>query len=303
MGQVLHPRARTTQEVRREIQLSKESIAVLAERFGVNPKTVAKWKGRDFVEDAPMGYKTRRTTITEAEEKAVLAFHELTRLPLDDTLYVLQETIPLLSRSALYRCLRRNGCPMRSAEKGPRHKAFKSYPIGFFHIDIAQVQTAEGKLYLFVAIDRTSKFTVAKLYPQMTQATAGGFLQRVIDTVPYPINKILTDNGSQFVRRASKEFSFKTVFERICHDHNIEHRKTQVCHPWTNGQVERMNRTLKEATVKTYYYATHEQLCRHLEDFLNAYNFGKRLKTLQGLTPWQFILEQQKINFQLFRVC
>ncbi len=158
-----------------------------------------------------------------------------------------------------------------------------------------------GKLYLFVAIDRTSKFTVAKLYAQMTQAAAGEFLQHVIDAVPYPINKILTDNGSQFVRRASKEFSFKTVFERICHAHEIEHRKTQVCHPWTNGQVERMNRTLKEATVKTYYYATHEQLERHLEDFLDAYNFDKRLKTLQGLTPWQFILEQQKINPQLFK--
>jgi hypothetical protein len=37
----------------------------------------------------------------------------------------------------------------------PSKKKFKAYPIGYFHIDIAELQTAEGKLYLYVAIDRT----------------------------------------------------------------------------------------------------------------------------------------------------
>jgi len=45
----------------------------------------------------------------------------------------------------------------------PKRQKFKRYPIGFFHIDIAEVQTAEGKLYLFVGIDRTSKFAVTRL--------------------------------------------------------------------------------------------------------------------------------------------
>ena len=39
------------------------------------------------------------------------------------------------------------------------------------------------------------------------------------------------------------------MFERICREHGIEHRLTKPNHPWTNGQVERMNRTLKEATA------------------------------------------------------
>src|SRR5260370_37155320 len=54
------------------------------------------------------------------------------------------------------------GC-RKSRERSPRKKKFDIYPIGFFHIDLAEVRTAEGKLYLFVAIDRTSKFAVVEL--------------------------------------------------------------------------------------------------------------------------------------------
>jgi transposase InsO family protein len=56
-----------------------------------------------------------------------------------------------------------------------------------------------------------------------------------------------------------------------------------------NGQVERMNRTLKEATVQRYHYASHDELRHHLALFLDAYNYAKRLKTLKGLTPYEFI--------------
>ena len=72
-------------------------------------------------------------------------------------------------------------------------------------------------------------------------------------------------------------------------EHGIEHRLTKVNHPWTNGQVERMNRTIKEATIRRHHYADHEQLRSHLGDFLDAYNFARRLKTLGGLTPFELI--------------
>ena len=74
-------------------------------------------------------------------------------------------------------------------------------------------------------------------------------------------------------------------FEMACADLDIEHRLTKPRHPWTNGQVERMNRTIKDATVKRFYYETHDQLRKHLADFVAAYNFARRLKTLRGLTP------------------
>lgn len=79
------------------------------------------------------------------------------------------------------------------------------------------------------------------------------------------------------------------MFDMRCRENGIEHRFTKINHLWTNGQVERMNRTIKEATVRRYHYDSHDQLRRHLGDFVNAYNFGRRLKTLRGLTPYEFI--------------
>lgn len=78
-------------------------------------------------------------------------------------------------------------------------------------------------------------------------------------------------------------------FDRLCHEHGIEHRLTKPNHPWTNGQVERMNRTIKDATVKRYFYDTHIQLKAHLNDFLKGYNFARILKTLKGLTPYEYL--------------
>lgn len=294
MVQVLHNSARTTAAVRRAIQTSQASIRSLAQQYGVNPKTVAKWKRRAGVEDAPMGPKQAHSTVLTTEEEAlIVAFRKHTLLPLDDCLYVLQETIPHLTRSALHRCLQRHGISRlpEIAEK-PTKSRFKPYPIGYFHLDIAEVQTEEGKLYLFVAIDRTSKFAFAQLHERMTRPIAVEFLRHLIAAVPYKIHTILTDNGIQFANRATDRYAFSLLFDRICAKHGIEHRLTKPNHPWTNGQVERMNRTLKEATVYRYFYDTHQQLRDHLATFLLAYTFAKRLKTLKGLTPYEYICQQ-----------
>ena len=95
-----------------------------------------------------------------------------------------------------------------------------------------------------------------------------------------PLIKEAIANGELFRAHA---------FEFACARNDIEHRTTKAKHPWTNGQVERMNRTIKDATVKRFYYESHDQLRRHLADFVSAYNFGRRLKTLKGLTPYEFI--------------
>ena len=94
--------------------------------------------------------------------------------PLDDCLHALQATVPHLTRSSLHRCLKRHGIsrlPEVASDKVSK-KPFKRYPIGYLHIDIAEVRTGEGKLYLFVAIDRTSKFAFAQLHPTANVKTA-----------------------------------------------------------------------------------------------------------------------------------
>ncbi len=293
MGQVLHGSARTTAAVRRAIQHSQASLNTLAQRYDINPKTVAKWRQRSFVHDAPMGPKHPRSTVlTPEQEAACVAFRKQTLLSLEDCLYALQPTIPGLTRSSLHRCFQRHGISRLSNVAGdkPPKKKVKRYPIGYFHIDIAEVRTEEGKLYLFVAIDRTSKFAYAELLERAGKLEAAQFLRKLIAAVPYRIHTVLTDNGIQFTNRQRERYALKHIFARVCQEHRIEHRLTKPNHPWTNGQVERMNRTLKEATVQRYYYDNHQHLKEHLASFLNAYNFAKRLKTLQGLTPYEYII-------------
>src|SRR3546814_6599734 len=106
---------------------------------------------------------------------------------------------------------------------------------------------------------------------------AAQFLRNLVAAVPYAIHTVLTDNGIQFTNRKQDRHAFEHIFDRVCCDNAIEHRLTKVKHPWTNGQVERMNRTIKEATVKRFHYDDHGQLRRHLADFLDAYNFARRL--------------------------
>ena len=244
----------TYKAVRRAIQHSQESLRALARRYGVNPKTVAKWKARKSVADLRTGPKEPRSTVLTVEEEAVVvAFRRHTLLPLDDCLYALQPTIPHLTRSSLHRCLQRHGIsrlPQVEGEASPKRK-FKAYPIGYFHIDIAEVRTAEGKLHLqapspssisklhlIVAIDRTSKFAFVELHEKVTRRAAADFLRRLIEAVPYRVHTVLTDNGTHFTDPAGDAWSPAEIrdmianrrpflahaFEYACALNDIDHR-------------------------------------------------------------------------------
>ena len=194
--------------------------------------------------------------------------------------------------------------------------ALAGYPIGYFHIDIAEVRTAQGKLYLLVAIDRTSKFAFVELHEKVARRTAGDFLRRLIAAVPYKVHTVLTDNGTHFTTPGNTSSAAPDIkaaldagepvwahaFEYACAQNDIDHRLTKPKHPWTNGQVERMNRTIKDATVKRYFYETHDQLRVHLRDFVDAYNFARRLKTLRGLTPYEFVCKAWTSQPQRFKL-
>jgi hypothetical protein len=159
----------------------------LAARYGLNRKTVTKWRKRSFLHDAPMGPKSPHSTVLTSEEEAmIVAFRKHTLLPLDDCLYALRATIPHLPRSALHRCLQRLGIsrlPEIAGDKTEK-QPFKRYPIGHFHVDIAEVRTEERKLHLIVAVDRTSKYAFVQLHKAANVKTAAGFLSALIKSVP-----------------------------------------------------------------------------------------------------------------------
>ncbi|XUR86775.1 Mobile element protein [Bilophila wadsworthia] len=135
--------------------------------------------------------------------------------------------------------------------------------------------------------------------------SAKAFLKELVERVPYRIHTVLTDNGIQFADRPQNRNGPTALFrghpfDRVCWQHGIEHQLTQINHPWTNRQAERMNRTLKETTVNRYHYESHASLQEHLDTFVTAYNFAKRLKVLRGLTPYESIVKSWQEHSELF---
>ncbi len=183
--------------------------------------------------------------------------------------------------------------PDVTGDKNPQ-KTFRTDPLGSFHLDIAEGRTTQGTLPLYVVIDRTSTFVFVQLVSQANRGTASAFLVALIAAVPDNIHTVLTDTGLPFTfppRDADgpTATSITPLFDRRCEEHGIEHRLTKIKPPWTNGPVERMNRTIKDVTVKRSHDESHQQLDAHLHDFSAAYNDGRRLKTLPGLTPFEYI--------------
>lgn len=124
---------------------------------------------------------------------------------------------------------------------------------------------------------------------------------------PYRIRIVLTDNGVPFAdlpqHRSGPTARLRGhMFDRVCREHGIEHRLTKPYHPWTNGQAERMNRTIKEATVKLFHYEDLESLKAHVIAFVAAYNFAKHLKALQWRTPFKAISDAWTKDPSLFNI-
>jgi transposase InsO family protein len=309
----LHGSARTTPRVRAELQASQEATRPLAARCGLNPKTVAKWRKRTMTADAPMGpSRARSTTLSEAEEAIVVEFRRRTLLPLDDVLGCLREAIPRLTRSALHRCLVRHGISRLPRDEGNASKRgrFAETTIGYVHIDACELRLAQGRLFLFLAIDRVSKFAHVAFSEANTKPNGAAFLREVVATFPYAIHTVLTDNGMAFADLPKNRGRYPEIaalfgghiFDRVCREHGIEHKLTRPYHPWTNGQAERMNRTVKDATVKAFHYPDLDSLKAHVLAFVRAYNLAKHLKRLRWRTPFQAVCDAWAKDPAIFKI-
>lgn len=268
--------------VRRAIQESPESLRALARRFGVNPKTVAKWKARDSLEDRRRGPgRGRRGKLTAEEEGIIVRFREHTLLPLDDCLYALQAQIPHLSRSALHRCLQRHGISRLAATPdGEAAMASEASPLGDLYIDRSLVRSRDGEHWLFNAIEQASKFVFVRMGTSGEGGDAADFLAMLATRGPFRIARVFTLDGEPFVADGGE-----TDFGRACRALGIEHRLATSPDPWTRGRGARIGRILQDDVT----FASRDYLEQLVGGFVQAYNFRRKLKTLGGRTPHAFL--------------
>ena len=216
----------------------------------------------------------------------------------------------MLTRSSLHCCLQQHGIsrlPASEVKTSGRGK-FAPVKIGYVHIDSAELRLSEGKSHMFLAIDRVSKFTYVEFRDNIGKINGADFLRGVIKAFPYKIHTVLTDNGMAFADLPKNRNTLISavlgmhIFGRVCQENSIVHKLTKPYHPWTNGQAERMNRTIKEATIKAFHYPDLESLKEHVLTFVCAFNFAKHLKALRWKTPYQSIVEAWQKTPEIFKL-
>jgi transposase InsO family protein len=308
----IHPLARTTPRTRAEIKASTASAAVLAERYNVTVATARKWKGREDVQDRSHRPHTLSTTLTPVQEVLAVELRRTLLLRLDDLLAVTREFInPHVSRSGLDRCLRRHEVSsLKSLQpevegESPAPKTFKDYEPGFVHVDIKYLPQMPGEThrrYLFVAIDRATRWVYLRTYRDQSQTSSSDFLRRLAHTAPMTLKNVLTDNGSQFTDRFTSKTrtpSGKHVFDQTCASLGIEHRLCPPRHPQTNGMVERFNGRIADLVKQTRFTSAAE-LETTLQHYLATYNHRIPQRALNHHSPIQALKAWQKKKPELF---
>ena len=316
MSQV-HPQARTTPRTRGEIASVDASVSVLAERYNVTKATVRKWRGRQSMNDRSHRPHLLHTTLSPVQEQLVVELRRTLLLPLDDLLALTREFINAnASRSGLNRCLVRHGVgnlqsliPTPEGQEPAQKKTFKDYEPGFIHVDIKylpQMPDETSRRYLFVAIDRATRWVYFRTYRDQSEASSTDFLKRVHRTAPMKIVKLLTDNGSQFTDRftsrtkdGSKQPSGEHAFDMLCTELGIEHRLAPPRHPQTNGMVERFNGRIAEIVNQTRFATAHE-LESTLGNYLKTYNHHIAQRALNHKSPIQALKDWQRKKPELF---
>lgn len=297
----LHANATTTPRTRAYIRSSGLPVTALAAELGVSETTIRRWRGRSNVADRSHVPIRLHTSLSELEQRLVCELRAMLGLPLDDITEVMNRCVnPRLSRSAIFRCLKRHGLNrLPIAERAPAGR-FEATTAGFVHIDVKHLPALNRqKAYAFVAIERATRYVYVEIHTDRSALTAAGFLERFLEQLPIKVHTLLSDNGSEFTDRFAVDMKGKPKdkpsghhpIDSICAAHRITHRLTRPFHPQTNGMVERFNRRLAEALRDAQpsgrrgnKFKSHTERNAYLLRFVDNYN-RTRLKCLAYIAP------------------
>jgi len=310
----LHANATTTPKMRAYIQASTAGVGELAKELGIGESTIRRWKNRDSVTDRSHCPKKLPISLSEVEERLAIELRTSLQLSLDDIVEVMHRCVnEKLSRSAIHRCLQRHGVSARPKPSKASPGTFDTdHPLGFIHFDLKHLPPLHRqKAYVFVAIDRATRYVYVEIHRNRKAVTAQAFLRRFVKHFPYKVHTILTDNGSEFTDRFAVDMKNKPKgrpsgnhpFDTLCKQYEIEHRLTRPFHPQTNGMVERFNRRIGEHLNRMPQnraghhrrFNSHQERDDYILQFVANYN-RTRLRCLEYKAPLQVLANLTEYN-------
>ncbi len=310
MKQRYHSNAVTNLHIRSQINESSLTNLELANRFNISEATVNKWKNREILTDKSSRPNNIKYATSPMNRALCCCLRKSTWLPLDEIWEVIMELDPLITRSSVYRLFCREGLnrvPQKEREKANK---FKEYEPGYLHIDVTYLPKFEGKKhYLFVAIDRATRAMYYKVYDAKTSDNAEDFMRKCLSYFPFGITHVLTDNGLEFTNRLirSKKGNLcqkPSKLDKICESNSIDHRLTKPMTPKTNGMVERVNGTIKRATILRAIYKDKVEMNMELNKYLVFYMLHRRhggvRKELKVKTPFNAIEKWHELKPEIF---
>jgi transposase InsO family protein len=311
MKQENHSNARTNIHVRSLINKSKSTNLELSERFEISPNTVSKWNNRDVFTDKSSRPHNIEYSLSYEEKLVLIHFRKSTWWALDEIVELFYGDDAKSKRSAVSRTFVAEGISKIPEEQKEKAKKFKEYSPGFLHLDVTYLPKINGiKRYLYVVIDRATRLMYYKIYDNKTAINTKEFILEAMDFLPFNITHILTDNGLEFTNRLLKSKKGESckkasLLDEVCVEKNIEHRLTEPFTPKTNGMVERVNRTIKDHTIKINNYENLDQMKADLYRFLQTYNTVRRHSSLRKeinvKTPLKAVQKWYEIEPEIFK--
>ena len=169
---------------------------------------------------------------------------------------------------------------------------------------LPQMEDQTSRRYLFIAIDRATRWVFIRIYNNKTAANARRFLRDLERAGPIRIRTILTDNGKEFTDRLfglrKRVATGRHEFDRLCTELDIEHRLTPPRSPQTNGMVERFNGRIEDV-LQSHHFRSGEELEATLHRYVWLYNQQLPQSALGSKTPLQAMKDWHKINPSLFK--
>jgi transposase InsO family protein len=260
----------------------------LSREHGVARPVLSRWWARYQAADIAGLHPTSRRPhhspqqLTPAEERQALRLRAQGKSAAHIALAVGR------GHGTIQRLLERVGQNRRPRPVRPTpHRYEKHRPGELIHLDIKFLPALRNARYdyEFAAVDDFSREAVVWIGLDQSSATATTFLERVVTTLPYPVEAILTDNAWAFTMRYAQHADRLTRFQQACATLGIRHYLLRSRAPQSNGKVERFFRTIDDECLNRRALFTFRARARAVDDFVWFYNHERPHLSLGGMTP------------------